>query len=382
MTDEEYLLALLRHALWQGGAVPEGNVVLLSKTLTLAREHTVAALVAHPFITGQARLADDNGDRQGKGGDAGNAGKRQKRQALVMGMMQVEQMHKAAHGKFAGVLHDMAALFRRHSIRYAVFKGWAVASHYAQPYLRTMGDVDFYVVPGDFVRAGEAIEQEWGIAIERDDLDKHDSFCWRGVRFEMHRRIETFGRAGAQRAFDAWIEAEVMRQAASVFVGGEPLSVLPPAADVAVVFKHMFNHLLVEGVGLRQVSDVAVLLDAYKDDIDKPALRARLHELGYLKAFDAVVAMLHRRLGLTCAAAYAPLSGKDCRHADRMYRMIMDSGNFGRKAYAHHAAGKMKSMETAWRAFCHCLFALRLIPREILAFVPRRVGIAVKKNFS
>ena len=375
MTDEDYLLALLRLALWQDVAVPDGDVALLGKTLVLAREHTVAALVAHPFIVGQARLVD------GTGGDGGRDGERALRQKLVLGMMQTEHVHKAAYCKFAGVLHELAALFRRHSIRYAVFKGWAVASHYPQPCLRTMGDVDFYVVPADFARAGEAIEQEWGVAIERDGLDKHDSFGWQGLRFEMHRRIETFGRVGAQRAFDAWIEAEVMRQAASVSVGGEPLSVLPPVADVVVVFKHMFNHLLVEGVGLRQVSDVAVLLDAYKDDIDKPSLRARLNELGYLKAFDAVVAMLRKRLGLACAAAYAPLSGKDCRHADRMFRMIMNSGNFGRKAYAHHAAGRVKSMETAWRAFCHCLFAMRLIPREIVAFVPRRVGIAVKKNF-
>lgn len=368
MTDEEYLQALLKSALWQRVPVPSADVALLGKTLALAKEHTIVALVAHPFIEGHAKLNVENGSVA-------------KRQALVVGIMQMEQTHKMMYAKFSRLLHDLAALFRRHGIRYVVFKGYAVASHYQQPYLRTMGDVDFYVVPEDFGRAQSAIEHEWGVCIERDDLDKHDSFSCQGVRFEMHRRIETFGRRKAQLAFDSWIENVVSHSAHVIAIGDERLAVLPPLADVVVVFKHLFNHLLVEGVGLRQVADLAVLLNDYKDDVDGHALRTRLQALGYLKAFDVVVAMLHKYLGLTCAEVYAPLTDGEYCYADRIYQMVMESGNFGRKAYIHHETSKMKSMETACRAFRHCLFALRLIPSEISAFVGRRIGIAMKKHF-
>lgn len=368
MTDEEYLQALLKSALWQRVPMPSVDVALLGKMLALAREHTIVALVAHPFIEGQAKL---NVEKESAA----------QRQALVVGMMQAEHAHKMMYAKFAHLLGELAALFGRHAIRYVVFKGYAVASHYRQPYLRTMGDVDFYVVPEDFGLAQSLIEQEWGVCVERNDLDKHDSFSYQGVRFEMHRRIETFGRMKAQQAFDAWIENVVSHSDNVIAIGDERLAVLPPLADVAVVFKHMFNHLLVEGVGLRQVADLAVLLDDYKDDVDKHALRTRLQALGYLKAFDAVVAMLHKYLDLTCAEAYAPLTDRDYCYADRIYRMVMESGNFGRKAYVHHETGKMKSMETACRAFRHCLFALRLMPSEISAFVGRRIGITMKKHF-
>lgn len=368
MTDEEYLLALLKSALWQRVPMPNADVALLDKTLALAREHTIVALVAHPFIEGRAKLNVENGNVA-------------QRQALVVGMMQAEHTHKMMYAKFAHLLGEMATLFGQYAIRYALFKGYAAASHYQQPYLRTMGDVDFYVVPEDFKRAQSLIEQKWGVRIEQDDLDKHDSFSYQGVRFEMHRRIETFGRTKAQQAFDAWIENVVSHSANVIAIGDERLAVLPPLADVVVVFKHMFNHLLVEGVGLRQVTDLAVLLDNYKNDVDKHSLRTRLQTLGYLKAFDAVVAMLHKYLDLTCAAAYAPLAGRDYYYADRIYKMVMESGNFGRKAYIHHETGKMKSMETACRAFRHCVFALRLIPSEISAFVGRRIGITMKKYF-
>lgn len=366
MTTEEYLLALLRASLWQREKVPVATSQLLGETFALAREHTVAALVAHPFISGQAQLTAD---------PKGGAG----RQALVMQMMQVEQTHKALYAKFSHLLRELASLFRRHGIRYVVFKGRAVASRYPVPYLRTMGDVDFYVVPEDFMRAQRIIEQEWHIAIERDDLDKHDSFSYHGVRFEMHRRIETFGRTRAQRVFDAWIETTVGSSASSIPIGDEHLSVLPSVADVIVVFKHLFNHMLVEGVGLRQVADLAMLLEAYQSSVDREALREMLHQLGYLRAFDVMVALLHQYLGLACADTYAPLTDKNIHYADQIYRMIMDSGNFGRKAYTHHAASNMKSWETAYRAFRHCLFALKLIPSEILAFIPRRIGITLQK---
>lgn len=366
MTTEEYLLALLRASLWQREKVPVATSQLLGETFALAREHTVAALVAHPFISGQAQLTAD--PESGAG-----------RQALVMQMMQVEQTHKALYAKFSHLLRELASLFRRHGIRYVVFKGRAVASRYPVPYLRTMGDVDFYVVPEDFMRAQRIIEQEWHIVIERDDLDKHDSFSYHGVRFEMHRRIETFGRTRAQRVFDAWMESTVSCSASSIPIGDEHLSVLPPVADVIVVFKHLFNHLLVEGVGLRQVADLAMLLGVYQSSIDRGALREMLHQLGYLRAFDVMVALLHQYLGLACADTYAPLTDKNIHYADQIYRMIMDSGNFGRKAYTHHAASCMKSMETAYRAFRYCLFALKLIPSEMMPFILRRIGITVQK---
>ena len=366
--DDKRLLALLKSALWPTGNGACGSIGVdeLRRMLALAAEHTVSALVANAATSGRVVLDDADSPQ---------------RQQTVMGMLHTEQAHRAQYARFRKLLHEMAALFRAEGIRYVVFKGVAVASHYNSPWLRTMGDIDFYVVPEDFERAIRAIEGEWNVIVERDDTDKHYNFDWQGVRFEMHHRIETFGRRHAQLLFDSWMEETTMCSAAAIDVGGERLRVLPPVADVAVVFKHMTNHMLVEGVGLRQVADVAVLLYAYRNETDVHELRARLHALGYLGAFDAVVAMLDTYLGLPCAAQYAPLTKANRRAARRLIGFVMASGNFGRKAYAGRQGGWRKSLKTAATAFGHCAFAFRLMPKEIMAFVARRTGISIKKNF-
>lgn len=367
MTDERLLLALLKSEIWGTEAVPNISVAQLQRVMGLAEQHTVAALASHPFVTGHSAIAQNDGDAP-------------LRQSLVMRMAHTEQMHKNMHTRFAQHLQELAHLLNANGIRYAVFKGYAVASHYPVPCLRTMGDIDFYVVPVDFERAVGLIEHEWNVEIERDDTDKHYNFDRGGIRFEMHHRIETFGRQKAQTLFDRWTADVVSHDIAHVDVGNESLSVLPPLADVVVVFKHLFNHLLVEGVGLRQVVDLAVMLDAYKNDIDIRQLRSVLRSLGYAKAFDAVVVMLRKYLSLACAETYVGAKAPNIVYADRLLSMIMESGNFGRKGYAHHTEGWRKSLETAVRAFSHCLFASFLVPAEMAAFVPRRIGISIRKH--
>ena len=365
--EEKCLLSLLKSALWGDADPPESiGGSELCKTLTLAREHMVEALVAHPVVGGKVKLACTPTSAA-------------QRQELVMGMLRVEQTRRVQYERFKRILRELAALFRTNGIGYVVFKGVAVASHYQHPFLRAMGDIDFYVLPADFERSIDVLEREWHVKIERDETDKHYCFDWHGVRFELHHRIETFGRKRAQQEFDGWIEDVVRCQPATLDIDGEQLRVLPPVADVVVVFKHMINHLLVEGVGLRQVTDIAILLADYHGKIDVGGLRGRLRSLGYLGVFDAVVAMLDGYLGLPCAKVYSPLGKSDYRAARRLLRFVFDSGNFGRRAHAHHSDGWKKSAETAAIAFRHCLFAFGLMPGEILAFVPRRIRISIKK---
>ena len=156
---------------------------------------------------------------------------------------------------------------------------------------------------------------------------------------------------------------------------------LSQVEDIITVFKHMFNHLLVEGVGLRQVVDVAVLLNDYQDAVDAESLRERLSMIGYIKAFDATVAMLNDFLGLPCASRYAGLTERNSQWGRKMMGFVLTSGNFGRNAYKNKSAGLARSGETAGRAFHHIFSLAPLIPSETPGIIARHTALTLRKYF-
>ena len=91
----------------------------------------------------------------------------------------------------------------------------------------------------------------------------------------MHYKIETFGSVKHQKYFNQMIDI-IFSKTASFSLNGIEIAMLPVVEDLIVVFRHWFNHLLLEGIGLRQTLDLAVLLNAYKDKIDVALLQKHL----------------------------------------------------------------------------------------------------------
>lgn len=370
---ENALLEILRREVMgeDGTEKMELSVAGLNAVMRLAREHAVTGLVANAAMRNRIVIA--GGAAEGRG-------------EAVMRLMQQTMAHRQNQRRFEDAVGRFARLMKENGIAYVVFKGLAVARYYPEPFVRTMGDVDFYVPQMDFLRAVEVIERGLNVVMDKEDIDKHYSFDWQGIRFEMHYQIETFGSHRHQHRFDRMIDEAMAEHADSFTVcdsdGNETeVSVLPPTEDLIVVFKHWFNHLLVEGVGLRQTLDLAVLLNAYRDKINVGRLMTALDGIGYMKAFRAMLAMMKRYFGFEWLDSNFVLGCRDERYADKLMAAVMESGNFGRKAYRNHTTGKKKSMETATRALRHCVTFLRLAPKDILCLIPRRIGITLKQKF-
>lgn len=283
-------------------------------------------------------------------------------------------------------LAEFARLMDSNDIQYVVFKGQAAASLYKYDDKdlsldRSPGDIDFYVPASDFNRAVEVIERELGVEIERCDVDKHYAFDWHEIRFEMHYQMETFGYAKHQRYFSQLVDSCFDTQSSnklSFFTADDAaIPMLPPVIDMLLVFKHWFTHLLGEGVGLRQTTDIAVLISVYQDVIDVRSLRRHLASIGYLKAFDAVVALVNKYFGIQWKA-YS-VSEKDTRFADKLMIDVLKNGNFGRSSY-EHTEGTEKRLETTKRFFTHCFRYFPLAKMDILMSIPLRIAISIKAH--
>lgn len=365
---EEKLLDILREeVLKQEGT--DAQILRFDKSrklIRLAKEHTVLGIIANAVCNDRLRLAVSHEQAS-------------LRKQTVLGLMQYHMLHQKQYQRFEYAISVFVDLMNKYQIPYVVFKGMAVAHFYPSPYSRTMGDVDFYVPASDFDKAVGIIERELKVTIEKDEIDKHFCFDYHGIRFEMHYQIETFGNAKHQKYFNRLID-KLLASTSSFKANDKDVVILPPIGDLVVVFKHWFNHLLVEGVGLRQTLDLLVLLNAYQDKIDFLLLQKHLKAIGYCKAFKAMTAMMEQRFGLVCANSYCHLENTDYTYGDMLLREVLSSGNFGRKAYKYHSQGRKKSMETAQRALWHCLKFFRLAPWDICCLLPKRIMITFKRR--
>lgn len=357
---QQELLKLLQCALWDKPC-DAISVDVLRDVMKLSQAHTVDGLVAGVFIDNKV-LVEDSLEKED----------------MLMDLVSKDTLHKRAYVRYSGVVAELESLMTRNNIPYFVFKGTAVASHYPKPYRRTMGDVDFYVSPQDIKRTIGVLEEEWKVRVAEGESEKHLSFTYKSIPFELHHRVETFGSAKHQLLFDNLI-SEGVRHTDTYKVDGGSARMLPPEEDIITVFKHMFNHLLVEGVGLRQVVDVAVLLNDYRHVVDISVLKERMPRIGYLKAFSATVTMLGDYLGLPCASYYAAITDNGHKWGRRIINFIMESGNFGRSAYKNKTASLSRSAETARHAFRHILTLSPLIPSEVPGIIWKHTNITIRK---
>lgn len=351
------LLRLVRSALWHNEELPVSyDEELLSPVFRASRQQAVSALVAQALLSNNVRTNDEG----------------------AMEIMSILMGHKRQAATRDAHVAMIAQILSEAQIPYLVFKGQIAARYYHQVSLRSTGDIDFYVPLSHYESAKRLMADKLNVPVVDDQLDKHAEFSYQKTRFELHHRIETFGFAGHQHRFDRWI-ADEAASPHTLPINGVDVHTLSAVMDILVVFKHLFNHLLVEGVGLRQICDLALMLDRNKGNYDVDLLAARLRQMGYYRGFRAVGALMVDSIGLPLDSFPFPLTKADSRWGRQIMREVMAGGTFGKYGRENKTASLRKSIETAWMAMRHCLGFLPLAPVDIMFLIPRRIGISFKK---
>ncbi len=384
-TDVNYVkpfFQLLRNELWQQGTVPtELSLRLFSYVQQFAQQQTVWGLVSNSIVRNNVKTGDDNAM------EAMGATITHERMAKKMTAVLAQVVHALEDDDDGpGAIPDdgtQPSPAQKKGIRYAIFKGQAAAECYPTPHCRTLGDIDIYFHPSCFLQAVERIERRCGVTVHREELDKHYDCEIDDVRIELHYRVETFGSRRNQRYFDRLVETDVDTDNPYRFeVDGVGARTFSPMVHTLVVFKHLFNHFLVEGVSLRQLCDMAVLMHCYHDVLAADTLDAHLRGMGYRRAFLAIAMLLVKKLGMPEDDCPLPLDEqRDTPWARRILDEVAQRGNFGANDRHADETARQKSMTTARLAMRHCLQYMPLARRDILCLIPRRISVTIKKHF-
>lgn len=161
-------------------------------------------------------------------------------------------------------LSELSRLFADQHWRHLLFKGQALATYYPQPLHRTSGDIDLYFPNETLAEAAD----DWA---ESNGTDQEETsagnlkYYWRGVTVEHHHQMGHFSFVPLNRALRHIIKQELDSSApAYVVVNGMRIETVQPSLSLLLILVRITHYLLTDGIALKQLADLAVLLNSRK----------------------------------------------------------------------------------------------------------------------
>lgn len=272
-----------------------------------------------------------------------------------------------------GEMGKFCSFLSRHGVRYVVVKGQTVAQCYRHPLARQSGDVDFYCDAENYNKAKALIEKQLGISLENFFAEKHVEFDAGGVSYEMHSKLCDFASKKHQRHWEKILADNMAGGTSEVDVAGVSIPTLSPTMNAYYLFVHIFHHLVISGIGLRQFCDWAMWLHCHAAEIDRAELASYLNGTGLLKAYRVLGAVVVDKLGLPAGDFPLEISDSDRRSCRKVLNNIFKMGNFGYSAKTHLGSGALHVMETAWVAVSQSARFVRLAPAEVMPRIPKMI---------
>lgn len=367
-------LSLLRQGLWGAGGRPSAGPVVpvgekagenlmvqpVGETMPLERESVVRKVGEEEFAMGQ---------QQSTTGLVIRFSEEERYQNELLFLRYKWHMHVA-------VLAEVKAKLDGAAIPFVLLKGLGCEHYYPEYGLRNLGDIDIYVGEENYGRAAEV----FGCDAEASRSPKHFTATIQDVTVEVHRTCEILPSCRADKHFRKLAAAGLGSDLHTLNIGGVEVRTPQDDFNAIYLFVHFFDHFLGGGCGLRQVCDWALFLHARSDTLDRSYIAAALKDLGLTNAWRTFGALAVRHLGLPAGslpcsglpdAGQSPLPKRQARRADRLLRVMLEMGNFGkiRKQERRRRFGTgflSRKLGSLLGAFHHSFEMLTLFPGHSL----------------
>lgn len=237
-----------------------------------------------------------------------------------------------------GLLHQMrqrqilvsaVKLLREHDIEPVLLKGFGLALLYPNPSLRQFGDIDLFVGLDHFHEACSLLRTlpggyNWG---EEKDIGRHYNIEFGRYPMEVHRVSADIDDAKENALYEAIEREGLLQRQQHVDLDGFPITLPSKEFQVFFTFFHAWHHFLTTGVGWRQLTDVALALHAYHNQLDLEQLQRWLTSMRLMQPWQTFGWLMVDRLGLP-ETEMPFYNASTRRRAQKLYRQIMEEGNF------------------------------------------------------
>lgn len=187
---------------------------------------------------------------------------------------------------------ELHELMTANEIPYVVMKGFSSAMYYPEPYLRSMGDVDFLVAKENVSDAGKLLESI-GFTVDHGEEDDGIHIAYHRPPmsiWELHWRISGIPSSEVGKSIKAEID-RIIDTAIIVEKEGTICRVPDTMHHGLILLLHTLTHLTNEGVGLRHLCDWVVFASTMSDAEFRAIFEKKLKSFG-LWRFAQVLTLL------------------------------------------------------------------------------------------
>ena len=205
-----------------------------------------------------------------------------------------------------------------------LMKGLGLAQYYPAPEQRTWSDIDLYVGPDQYHPACAVMRATFPDALKFDEeLEhyKHYNLITDGVSIEIHRVTMGMMHPRDIKRY-ARMEAFGMTNSVACTVDGVQYRVPEPTFNALFVMLHSWEHKMHGNANLRQIADLAFLLQHEHEKIDKARLQRWLKDLKLMEVWQlymyAAVALFNLK------PAEAPFYNKSEEIREKSEKLVSD----------------------------------------------------------
>ena len=249
---------------------------------------------------------------------------------LLLKWYAISEQIRKANEKTNQVACELTRNLWTDGFRSCILKGQGNTLNYPNPYIRMSGDIDIWVEGGTDVVLPFARRY---FRCSKACYHHVDAGAYQGVEIEVHYRPSFMNNLIYNGRLQRWFTEQAEEQFShEVELPDEAGKICVPTNSFNIISQlvHIYNHVIHEGIGLRQLVDYYFLLKAKNDNrqqtTDHRELAATLQYLGLYKIATAVMWVLKETLGLEKEYLIVPSN-------ERLGRFLLDEilqgGNFG-----------------------------------------------------
>ena len=257
-------------------------------------------------------------------------------------------------------------------LRPLVIKGFVCRTLYPEPEHRPSTDEDLLVDPSEFLQMHNAL-MAYGLELVKPDENPQESYevSYRDpehrLYVEVHKTLFTRELPYLNRMNDCFRTAHARAETQTIC--GVEIHTMEANDHLLYLLLHALKHFLLSGVGIRQVCDIALFSERYRDSINWGKLRRQLAELGVLDYARSVFKIADSYL-LPDGFPREYLAGWELETVDEtaMLEDIMEGGLYGASTMsrAHSASMTMNAAANQHSGKAKALLHAAFKPRKSL----------------